>query len=130
MALSEDFMSEENAAAIRDRIKRATPSKLERVEVADWGGPVWVRVMTGTERDAFEQQMANASSNGAKIGLDNIRARFLIRTLCAEDGTRVFGDADHVELGGKSANVLDRLFQVAQRMNGFGDDAVEELAGN
>jgi hypothetical protein len=47
-----------------------------------------------------------------------------------ENGERLFQEEDTFPLGGKSAAALDRIFTVAQRLNGLRDEDVEELAKN
>lgn len=92
----------------------------EPVQVPEWGGEVQVRTMTGTDRDAFE-----ASLIGKDGRLENVRARLVSLTLCDEAGVRLFSDGDIDALGQKSAKALDRVFTVAQRLNGIGTDQVE-----
>jgi len=41
-------------------------------------------------------------------------------------GDRLFADADIAALGSKSAKALDRVFAVAQRLNGIGSDQVDQ----
>lgn len=92
----------------------------ETVAVPEWGGEVCVRTMTGTERDAFESGLL------AKEGrMENVRARLVSLTLCDEQGERLFDDAEVATLGKKSARALDRVFAVAQRLNGIGTEAAE-----
>jgi hypothetical protein len=95
----------------------------ELVEVPEWGGSVYVRAMTGAERDAFE-----LSIQGQK--LENIRARLCAMCMVDESGTRLFGDKEAKELGQKSAAALDRVFAIAQRLNGIGTKDVEALEKN
>lgn len=110
----------------------------ELVEVPEWGGAVYVRALTGAERDAFEQSMVEMRTvrQGRKqetvreMRLQNIRARLCALTICDEEGNRLFTDADVQALGRKSASALNRVFQVAQRLSGLTDEDVEELAGN
>lgn len=100
----------------KEAILSADDLPRERVSVPEWGGDVFVRTMTGTDRDAFE-----ASLIGNKDGrMENVRARLVSLTLCNEIGTRIFGDDDIAALGAKSAKALDRVFAVAQRLNGIG----------
>lgn len=94
------------------------PRKL--VNVPEWGGDVFVRTMTGTDRDAFE-----ASLIGKEGRMENVRARLVSLTLCNEAGERMFDDAEIAALGKKSARALDRVFSVAQRLNGIGTEQVE-----
>lgn len=99
--------------------------KKEAVAVPEWGGDVFIRTMTGLERDQFEQSL---SIDGQRR-LENLRARLLVKTLVDEHGVRLFDDADAEALGGKSAAALDRCFDVAQRLNGLGP-AQEAIAKN
>ena len=92
----------------------------ELVNVPEWGGDVFVRTMTGTDRDAFE-----ASLIGKEGRMENVRARLVSLTLCNEAGERMFDDAEIAALGKKSARALDRVFSVAQRLNGIGTEQVE-----
>ena len=52
--------------------------------------------------------------------------------ICVVDdaGERLFTDKDAAELGKKSAAALDRVFAVAQRLNGLSPSDVEELTKN
>ena len=97
----------------------------EQLSVPEWGGDLWVRTLTGTERDAFEQSMVQKKN---KPNLNNVRARFAVLTICDEKGERLFTDNDAEALGKKSAAALDRVFEVAQRLNGFSDSDSEELS--
>ena len=97
----------------------------EQLSVPEWGGDLWVRTLTGTERDAFEQSMVQKKN---KPNLNNVRARFAVLTICDELGERLFTDNDAEALGKKSASALDRVFEVAQRLNGFSDSDQRELS--
>jgi hypothetical protein len=108
----------------RDAILGADDLPKEKVEVPEWGGEVYVRTMTGAERDAFEKQWA-----GGKVP-DNVRAGLVAKTVVDESGTRLFKDSDVTNLGAKSALVLDRLFDVAQKLNGLSKRDVEVLEKN
>jgi len=111
----------------RESILQSDDLPRELVEVPEWGGDVYVRTLTGTERDAFEQSMVHKKN---KTNLANVRARFAVLTVCDDSGQRLFTDEDAKELGTKSAAALDRVFEVAQRLNGFSKEDAEDLAGN
>lgn len=118
----------------RDEILSATDLKRELVEVPEWGGSVYVRAMTGTERDSFEESIIEIRQNGKgptfKPVLTAIRAKLCARCIVGEDGERLFTDKDIDALGKKSIAALDRVYTVAQRLNAMGERDVEELAGN
>lgn len=112
----------------RDLILAASDLPTEEVQAPEWGGSVFVRTMSGTERDAFEQSVIDGKANATS--LDNVRARLAVKVICDAAGTRLFTDADADALGAKSGKVLDRVFEVAQRLNGIGADAVKSAEGN
>ena len=103
--------------------------KVEAVAVPEWGGTVHVRGMRGFERDAFEQSMFTGEGESRTFVGDNIRARLLVRTLCNENGERLFDDSDDADLGRRNAAAISRLYLVAQRLSGLGDEEVKK-AGN
>lgn len=114
----------------RDAILHAEDLPRELVEVPEWGGSVYVRALTGAERDAFEASVVEQRGKSAKMNLRNIRAKLVALTVVGEDGKRLFSDADANLLGEKSAAALDRVFTVAQRLSGLRDEDVEDLAKN
>jgi len=108
----------------RDQILMCDDLPRETVQVPEWGGEVQVRTMTGTDRDAFESSLIG-KDNQSGGRLENVRARLVSLTLCDETGVRLFTDGDITALGQKSAKALDRVFTVAQRLNGIGTDQVD-----
>lgn len=107
----------------KDDILNINDVKKEQVEIPEWGGYVYVRVMSGFARDQFESQFIG--SNGK--GFTNVRAKLASLTVCDEGGRRLFTEADISALGEKSGAALDRIFEVAQRINHFSDKDVDEL---
>ncbi len=99
----------------------------ETVNVPEWGGDVLVSVMTGFSRDSFE-----ASLVGKKGGenLSNIRAKLAAYTLIDEKGEQLFSEKDIARLGKKSGSALNRVYEVAIRINKISDADVDELAKN
>jgi hypothetical protein len=90
------------------------------IPVPEWGGEVYAKTLSGTERDAFEDAY---SENKMK----QFRCRFLVLTLCDDAGQRLFEDGDVAELGKKSSLVINRLFELAWDHNAFTTKAVEDL---
>jgi hypothetical protein len=99
----------------------------ELVHVPEWGGDVYVKGMTGAERDSFEASIVQLRGKDQIINMKNFRAKLASLTICDEAGKRVFTDADITELSAKSALVLQRIFAVAQRLSGIGEKDVKEL---
>lgn len=111
------------ALLTREQILGVDDNQVEVVEVPEWGGSVGVRTMTGADKDDWEAERQTESG----FSLDNIRASFVARTACDENGYKLFSTDDVIELGKKSAKALDRVFQVAKRINQITDDELEEI---
>ena len=111
-------------------ILAANDLKSEDVEVPEWGGAVRVRSFTGRERDAFEASMVRGEGRDRKVDLTNMRARLVGLTVIDETGQRLFTDEEVDLLGAKSGAALDRVFAVAQKLNGLSGADVEELSKN
>lgn len=112
----------------KDDILKADDIQKELVSVPEWGGDVYVRGMTGAERDKFEAGIVQMRGTERTLNMSNIRAKMASLTICDEQGKRLFNDADIAKLAEKSANALQRVFQVAQKLSGIGDADVKELA--
>lgn len=110
----------------RDAILGADDRPRERVEVPEWGGHVYVRSMSGTERDGWEASFLGDAENR---GLRNARARLVVLCAVDEEGRRIFAEHDADALGEKSGLALDRVFKAAMRMNALGRAEVEKIAG-
>ena len=111
-------------------ILAANDLKTEDVDVPEWGGAVRVRSFTGRERDAFEAAMVRGDGKDRKVDLTNMRARLVGLTVIDEAGQRLFTDEEVDLLGAKSGAALDRVFAVAQKLNGLSGADVEELTKN
>lgn len=99
----------------------------ERVEVPEFGMTVYVRGMSGAERDAWEKTLLIGRGKRREVDTTNVRAKLVARTACDETGARVFTDADAEILGKSRVDILNRLFQAAQKLSGVTDEDVEEL---
>lgn len=113
-------------ALTADQILAADDLGMVKVTVKEWGGDVFIRVMTVGELDAYQQEWAA----NKLTGVDNFRAKFLARCLCDDAGTRLFSDEQIEKLASKSAKVVSRLFDKAAQHNAITEKDVEELAKN
>jgi hypothetical protein len=114
----------------KDQILKATDLPVERINVEEWNGSVIVRTISAAERDEFEQNMSEQRGKRREVNLTNIRAKLCALCMVDEAGQRLFTDAEVAALGQKSGKALDKVFGVAQRINGFTRQDVEELAKN
>ena len=110
----------------REQILGAQTLPRELVPVPEFGGEVWVAVMPGIVRDAWERSMVTAGAPN----LDNMRAKLVAACVVDDNGERLFTEADIDALGQKNWMALERITKVAQRLNQLGDDAMEKIQGN
>ena len=101
-------------------IMSARDVTLEEVQVSEWGGSVWLKTLSGTERDIFEDGYAADKMKA-------FRPRFLVLALCNENGDRLFTDAEVAELGKKSSVVLNRLFDAGWKLNALREEDTDAL---
>lgn len=113
----------------RSAILEADDLTTEDVEVPEWGGSVRIRALTGVERDRLEASMLGKNGQASAAKMANFRARIVATCMVDENGDSVFGTADVVALGAKSAAALERVSEAAQRLSGLSETDVDELAG-
>ena len=107
----------------------------EDVEVPEWGGTVRIQGLNATDVIAFGSSLVKIGPDGQaqemnQDALDNVMAKLMVKTIVDEKFKRVFSDADAEALGKKSAKVLQRLSEVATRLSGLGNNAVQAAAKN
>ena len=111
----------------KDEILSKATLKRETVTVTELGGDVIVSEMSGAQRDAWEQTLSVRDKQGRLV---NTRAKLVVATLVNDDGSRVFSDDDVDRVGGMPSSVLDRLCDVAQRLNRLRPEDVETARKN
>ena len=115
-------------ALTRENILKIQDIQIELVHVPEWGGDVYVKGMTGAERDKFESSLMVLRGKSQTLNMANIRAKLASLTICDENGKRLFSEQDVQVLSQKSASALQRVFVVAQKLSRIGDEDIEELA--
>lgn len=112
----------------REQILAANDLPVEDVPVPEWKGEVRLRGLTGAELDEYQASLVVQTSNGQqKANLRNATAKLVARCAINEDGSLLFEPKDLLKLSSKSAVALQRLFAVAQKLNGLTDDDMREL---
>ena len=111
----------------REEILAAKDIKTEIVPVPEWGGAVRIKALDGKERDDYEESVMTKGKKGAMdIISRRLRVKLLAVSIVDEKGVRMFTEDDVELLAGKSAAAIDRVFKVAQRLSGLGEDQVVE----
>jgi len=116
---------------LREKILAADDLPTHAVECPEWNCTLYVRTMTGTERDGYEGDVMGRQGSGtASMRLDGLKAYLVVLTVVDEDGARVFEESDLDKVQQKSSKVINRLADVALSVNGLTADDVEELGKN
>lgn len=98
----------------------------EKLEVPEWDGFVFVKSLTGKERDKFEQTFLNRSP-GKKRDIRGLKALLVVMSTVDSKGGAIFRQEDVEGLNKKSAAGIDRIFRVAQRLSGLTQEDIDEL---
>jgi hypothetical protein len=101
----------------RDSILSACDVNPTPVEAPEWGGTVYVRVMSGTDRFSLADSQ------------DPWLAAVLVRSICDATGARLFADTDCAAILSRSWDVLDRVYDVACKLSRIGKAGAEKNAG-
>lgn len=119
---------------LRDQILAAQDTNKEAVAVPEWGleTGLFIKTLSAKDRDGWETSLVSIDPNGKarRVNMANMRARLVVRCLVDETGKRVFDDNDAEALGEKSAAVVARLFDTAQRVNALSADEVKAIEKN
>ena len=111
-------------------ILAAKDIKIEEISVPEWGGSVFVKEMTGAERDKYESSILEIKGGNQTVNLQNARAKLAAFTICDENGNRIFSEADISALASKSATALQRIFEKAMSLSRIGEKDIEDLTKN
>lgn len=105
----------------KDAILNTNDTPLHPVEVPEWGGCVYVPVLSLAELDELAKlQKATENSN----------ALMAVRIIRDECGQRVFGEDDAPALAKKSGKAILRVLKKFNDVNGLTDSAQDEVTKN
>lgn len=102
----------------------------KRIHIPEWGGDVIIRTITARERDQFEQSLFVQKGNDIIRNADNMRSKLCSLVLVDEEGKNLFSFDEAAKLGQKSAAIIARLFDEAQKLNGITKEDREEMIKN
>lgn len=111
----------------RDDILKAKTIKIDEFEIPEWGGIVYIRSMSGTERDEYETGIARDAREKKRT---NARARLAAIVCCDESGNRLFTEEDIEALGAHNCGALEMIYTRAMRLNALTAQDIEELQKN
>jgi hypothetical protein len=108
----------------------ARESRIERelLVVPELGGAVYVRGMSGKERDKFEEGLRiKKGKHAGQSDLRNFRAQLAVKVIVDEHGERILNDGDVDIIGKLPAGVLDRILAKCNELSGKAEEEIEDL---
>jgi hypothetical protein len=106
----------------------ADDRKPVRVEVPSLGGAVYIRVMSGNERAAWETLASKLGAEENKNAV--VLASLVAMTASDKMGNLLFCEEDIPALAEKAATSILPIALKAKRVNALGDEDIEALAKN
>ena len=115
-----------------DDLETICNRSVERVPVPEWNRWVFIRTISAAERDAFDARSVQRRGDDVTTNLQNYRARLSALCMCEEGGAVLFADpeAGAVKIGQSDSKAVQRLFDVACRVNGIGQGEVDAAVKN
>lgn len=111
--------------SIRDELLSLVTQKPTLAPVKFCGKDLFVREMTGAERDAFEADQVEGNKTGD--ALKNFRARLVVKVLVDENGERVFKDEDADSVGKLPSRQIRTAFDKAATVNALTSEDVKDI---
>lgn len=115
----------------RQQIKEKDDLALEKVDVPEWGGHVFIRRLTSLEAGAL--MVAAGKMQEAKDEAEQGKFHILIaaKTICDESGVAMFDDDEGRQiLSGKSQAAIGRLARASMKLNPLTDKNVDDAVKN
>lgn len=114
----------------RDQILGADDLEKKEVDVPEWGGSVYVRALSGKQRNQLEMIALRYSDQNDLSALENYNGLIAAWSIVDENGNRLFTDDEVGLLMEKSASALNTIVEEARELSGITEEDVEEIAGN
>jgi len=120
----------------REELLKKEVLEIVKVEF-DNGDFIFVRQMTGHERDVFERSLVKTIKDSKtqvttyEQATEDFRAKLAVCTVCKEDGNLVFIPQDYNRLSSSmSAKRLETIINKAQEINKISEEDKEGLVKN
>lgn len=107
---------------LRDLILKSNEDlKKQVVDMPSWGCKVVVKAMTGGVRDLYESELAKQLDRDGRIvgSMSMPKMRALVRCVFDEENVQIFTDKDIEALLNKSAESLNRIWDVILQLSGL-----------
>ena len=127
----EKVVIKESGLLTRDALLTKQELKIEKVDLGD-GVHVYVREMTGHERDIWERSIYEFDKNNKPVNrLEDFRAKLAVCTVCDEEGELLLTPKDVLQLSKSiGASRLEKIIDKAQNLNKVSEKDKEDLTKN
>lgn len=120
----------------RDALLKKEKLEVVKVELGN-GNFVYVKQMTGGERDKWEQSLLRPVKDGKGLVTgfesvtENFRAKLCVVTVCDEKGALLLAPKDYITLSNSmGAAKLEKIVNAAQKLNAITEEDKEEILKN
>ena len=105
----------------------ADDCRIEKLEIPQWDGFVYVKTLTSADRDQWEEDVVAARGRNEN---PNARARLAVLAVCDSTGRELFTAKDIDRLAAKSGAALDLILEKARDLNKITDQDLADLEKN
>lgn len=120
----------------RSKLLEKEKVQIERIDLGN-DDFIFVRQMSGRDRDLFERSLFTMKKNKRGIvesyeqNMEDFRAKLCVCVICDEQGNLLLKPEDYTVLSSSmSAARLEKIVNIAQRMNKITEEDKEELLKN
>lgn len=114
----------------RESLLKKQDLRIEKVDLGN-GDYVYVREMTGRERDRFEQSIISIKGDKVENKVDDFRAKLAVNTVCDSTGKLILHPDDYKTLSqNMSAAKLERIVNKAQELSKISEQDVKNMEKN
>lgn len=117
-----------------DVILSAQDERIEPVDVPEWGGRVYVKSLSGSDRERYIESIHALKGKGKaqtrELVMVGSSAKLVALACCTKTGERLFTDDQVAALGQKSAKALQRVVDAAAELNALGEEAAAAVGND
>ncbi len=124
-------MDNERELLTADEILGMDDIPVEDVVVPQWKNrTVKIRGLSAAAKNAYQASLVEITGTSRKVKLEHSTAKLLQKCIVNAQLQPIFTEAQILQLGTKSAKVLERLAQIANRLSGMDEGENDELLKN
>jgi hypothetical protein len=98
--------------------------EVKKEYIESLGQEIYFKELSAADQDSYEWSIVefvddpnNPDRQKLQRNMDAMRAKYLVRSICDEDGNRLLGDDEYEVIGRKKSSVIAELHQAALKVN-------------